>query len=82
MTEEKSKGGLVATLSLGGEGLPVREFCDLVALVTKKHGKDVLISAEDKEGHMHLTKPGRFLDDQHLGYIDINTGSLVWDRRI
>lgn len=69
----------VCTLSLGGPGIPVNEFCALQKIVTNRHGKDVMISVQDKKGRMHLTKPGYFLDDQHLGYIDIKTGSLVWD---
>ena len=54
--------------------MSIDEFCDLETLVTKKHGPGVMISAQDKEGHMHLTKDGK-----HIGYIDINTGSLVYD---
>jgi hypothetical protein len=72
-------GAFVATLSLDGPGIPVDEFVALIAIITKKYGKDVTISAQDEMGRMHLTKPGYFLDDKHLGYIDINTGSLVWD---
>jgi len=80
MTEKKKTGGIVATLSFDkSKGIPVDEFCALVAIVTRRHGETVMISAQDEKGHMHLTKPGHFLGDQHLGYIDINTGSLVWD---
>jgi hypothetical protein len=65
-------------------GIPINEFCALVAIVTEKHGKNVMISACDKDGHMHLTKKVVGLKagtttDRHLGYIDVNTGSLVWD---
>ena len=75
MAEKKKTGGIVATLSLDkSKGIPVDEFCALVAIVTKRHGKTVMIAAQDEKGHMHLTK-----DKKHLGYIDINTGSLVWD---
>jgi len=79
MVTKKKTGGLIATLSLdkSGGGIAISEFCALVAIVTKKHGKEVTISGEDEEGHMHLQKNG-----QHLGYIDITTGSLVWDRVI
>jgi hypothetical protein len=71
----------------GGTGIPIPEFCALVELVTKKFGQDVMISVCDKEGHMHLTKkyvglkPGTLVD-KHLGYIDIHTGSLVWDKKL
>ena len=54
--------------------ISVNEFCALVAIVENRHGKNVMASQTDDEGHMHLTKEGK-----HLGYIDINTGSLVWD---
>ena len=69
------------TLSIGAgnPGIPVDEFWALVKIVTGRHGKDVMISVQDEQGRMHLTKPGYFLDDQHLGHIDIKTGSLVWD---
>ena len=66
-----------AALVIGGKdtpGLPVSEFVDLVNVITKKHGKGVMIGECDKEGHMHLS-----LKKKHLGYIDVNTGSLVWD---
>lgn len=56
-------------------GIAVGEFCSLVVIVTRRYGEGVMISCEDAEGHMHLTKEG-----EHLGYIDINTGSLVWDK--
>lgn len=75
--KDKKGGGFVCTLSLGkdGGGIPVEEFCAIQKIVTMKHGDGVMISVQDKEGHMHLTK-----DKKHLGYIDIKTGSLVWDR--
>ena len=63
-----------ATLGIGGKGTPISEFCSLVDIVTKRHGKDVMISECDKKGHMHFSK-----DKKHLGYIDINNGSLIWD---
>jgi hypothetical protein len=68
-------------------GIPIEEFCALVDIVTKKHGKDVMISACDGEGHMHLTKKMMGLHagtttDMHLGYIDIKTGSLIWDKGV
>ena len=72
-------GAFVCALSFGGPGIPIDEFCALVKVVTGRHGEDVIISVQDEQGRMHLTKPGHFLDDQHLGYIDIKTGSLVWD---
>ncbi len=56
--------------------ISINEFCALVEIVTKRHGKDVMVSEVDQENHMHLKK-----DEEHLGYIDITTGSLVWDRR-
>ena len=72
MTVKKKTGGFVATLSFDkSKGIPVDEFCKLVDIVIKKHGENVMISVQDKEGHMHLTK-----DKKHLGYIDIKTGSL------
>lgn len=66
--------------------IPINEFCALVNIVTERHGKDVAISTCDVEGHMHLTKKAVGLKagttvDRHLGYIDIKTGSLVWDKR-
>ena len=73
-----------ATLGIGGAGTPISEFCALVDIITKRHGKDVMISECDKKGHMHFSKKvtgmkAGSIVDQHLGYIDINTGSLVWD---
>lgn len=68
-----------AKLSIGGKdtpGTPIPEFLDLVKIVTKKYGKKVRVKECDKQGQMHLS-----LDGKHLGYIDINTGSLVWDKR-
>lgn len=64
--------------------IPIDEFCALVDIVTKRHGKDVMVAACDSDGHMHLTKKATELisgtiTDRHLGYIDIRTGSLVWD---
>lgn len=56
-------------------GIAVNEFCALVDIVTARHGEGVMVSVQDKEGHMHLTK-----EEKHLGYIDIITGSLVWDQ--
>lgn len=56
-------------------GIAVEEFYSLVVIVTRRYGEGVMISGEDAEGHMHLTKEG-----EHLGYIDIHTGSLVWDK--
>lgn len=74
---KKKNGGFVATLALDkSRGIPIDEFCALERIVTKKHGEGVMISVQDKDGHMHLTK-----DKKHLGYIDINTGSLVWDKK-
>jgi len=57
--------------------IAVNEFCSLVDIVTERYGKEVMMSGQDKEGHMHLTKEGK-----HLGYIDIKTGSLVWDKGV
>lgn len=69
------KSGIVTTLSFNkSRGIPIDEFCALERIVTKKHGEGVMISVQDKNGHMHLTK-----NKKHLGYIDINTGSLIWD---
>ena len=67
-----------ATLGIGGKdmpGTPIPDFLDLVKIVTKKYGKKVMIKECDKNGQMHLS-----LEGKHLGYIDINTGSLVWDK--
>ena len=66
-----------ATLGFGGEGIPIPDFVDLVKIVTKKYGKKVTIKECDKQGQMHLS-----LEGKHLGYIDIITGSLVWDKVI
>jgi len=85
MTEPKKKGAFVATLSLDkSKGIPVDEFCKLVEIVTNRHGEGVMISVQDEKGRMHLTNPEigaitGFRYPHHLGYIDINTGSLVWD---
>jgi len=57
--------------------IPINEFCSLVDIVTERYGKEVMMSAQDKNGHMHLTRDG-----EHLGYIDIETGSLVWDKGV
>ena len=71
--------GFVVTLSIGkgNGGIPVDEFCALVAIATKRYGDKVMMAAQDKDGHAHLT-----LDKKHIGYIDINTGSLVWDKAV
>jgi hypothetical protein len=89
MTETKKTGGFVATLSIGkgNGGIPVDEFCKLVDVVTGRHGKGVMISVQDEHGHMHLTNPEigevtGYRYSHHLGYIDIKTGSLVWDGAI
>ena len=66
-----------ATIGVGGDGqpgTPIPEFCALVDIITKKHGKKVMVGECDKKGYMHFSK-----DEKHLGYIDINTGSLVWN---
>lgn len=68
-----------ARLVIGGKdmpGTPIQEFLDLVKIVTKKYGKKVMIKECDKEGKMYLS-----LEGKHLGYIDINNGSLVWNKR-
>jgi hypothetical protein len=77
---------MIATLSIDKSqgGIPVEEFCALVAIVTKRHGQGVMISVQDHQGHMHLTNPEigavtGFRYSHYLGYIDIKTGSLVWD---
>ncbi len=54
--------------------ITVNEFCSLLNIVTKKHGKDVLITTADEAGLMHIIKC-----NEHLGHIDLKTGSLVWD---
>ena len=69
------KDTLTATLAFGKGGLPVSEFCALVNIITDRHGKEVMISECDPEGKMHFS-----LDNRHLGFININTGSLVWDK--
>lgn len=56
-------------------GIPIPEFCALVDIVTKRYGTGVMVSPQDGEGKMHLTLGG-----EHLGHIDINTGSLVWNK--
>lgn len=56
-----------------GPGTSIEEFCALVKIITKRHGKKIMISECDREGKMHFSKDGK-----HLGYIDIKTGSLVW----
>jgi len=45
-----------AKLGIGGGGTPISEFCALVDIITKRHGKDVMISECDKKGHMHFSK--------------------------
>ena len=76
MIEMAKKKGFVATLSIGkGQGgIPVDEFCALIAIATKRYGNKVMMAAQDEKGHAHLT-----LEGKHIGYIDIDTGSLVWD---
>lgn len=54
--------------------ISIEEFCALVNIVTKRHGEDVMVSESDKQNRMHMTKDGK-----HLGYIDIDTGSLIWE---
>ncbi len=54
--------------------ISINEFVALVAIVTNRHGKGVMMSEQTAENRMDLS-----LDDKHLGYIDIATGSLVWD---
>jgi len=73
-----------ASLEIGGTGLSVTEFCALTDIITKRHGKKVMIAECDKGGKMHFSKDETgsitgFEYHQHLGYIDINTSSLVWD---
>jgi hypothetical protein len=80
---KQQEDGFVIALEIGGNknnrGLSVDEFVKLSKIVTARNGKDVLISQPDNKGHMRLTKPGHFLDPQYLGYVDVNTGSLVWE---
>jgi len=60
--------------------IAVTEFCALVDIVTERYGDRVMMSAQDKLGHLHLTREGK-----HLGYIDITTGAartLVWDKGV
>jgi len=57
--------------------IPINEFCALVDIVTERYGKEVMMGAQDKLGHLHLSREG-----EHLGYIDITTGSLVWDKGV
>jgi len=80
---------IIATLSIGKSngGITVDEFCKLVEVVTERHGHGVMVSVEDERGRMHLTKPEigaitGYRYPHHLGYIDIKTGSLVWDGEI
>lgn len=77
-SDKQKKDGFTFTLGIGGDpnapGTPVPEFLQIVKIVTMRHGENVMVGQCDKEGRMHLTK-----NKQHLGYIDINTGSLVWD---
>lgn len=75
---------ITLSIGAGSPGITVDEFCALEKIVTKKHGEGVMISAQDEQGRMHLTKPEigavtGYRYSHHLGYIDINTGSLVWD---
>lgn len=70
----KSMGEFCATLGIGGPGTSIEEFCTLVKIITKRHGNEVVVSECDGDGKMHFSK-----DKQHLGYIEIKTGSLVWD---
>ena len=71
------KEGFHCTLGFaidGVGGTPVSEFVALSKIVTDRHGKEVMVSETDREGHMHFSKNGN-----HLGYIDVNTGSLIWE---
>ena len=82
--EGKEMTTFTVKLGIGGVGTPISEFCALVDIITKRHGKDVMISECDKKGHMHFSKKATGIKtgsivDRHLGYIDINNGSLVWD---
>jgi hypothetical protein len=72
--EDEGMTEFCATLGIGTLGTTIPEFCALVKIITKRHGKKVMISECDAEGKMHFSKDGK-----HLGYIDIKTGSLVWD---
>lgn len=55
--------------------LSINEFCALVDIIAARHGKNVMVSEQDAEDHMHFSKDG-----EHLGYIDVKTGSLIWDK--
>jgi hypothetical protein len=67
-------GDFTASLGMGGPGTTIPEFCALVKIITRRHGKKVMIGECDENGWMHFSK-----GEKHLGYIDIRTGSLVWD---
>lgn len=69
------KDTFTAVLGFGKGGLAVSEFCKLVEVITDRYGEGVMISECDKEAKMHFS-----LNNEHLGFIDINTGSLVWDK--
>lgn len=59
-------------------GIPIEEFCALMKVATLRYGEGLTISGADKAGHMHLFKDQEHFKE-HLGYIDLNSGSLVWD---
>ncbi len=54
--------------------ISIDQFSLLAKEAEKRYGPDVMVSAVDADDHMQLTKKG-----EHLGYIDIKTGDLVWD---
>lgn len=64
-------------LSIGQKssgGLSVDEFAKMTEIARIRYGDGVMISPADKDSRMHLSK-----DKKHLGYIDLKTGSLIWD---
>lgn len=72
------RSGLFRERCKGAEAvISINEFCAIVDIVTERYGKEVMMGAQDKLGHLHLSRDG-----EHLGYIDITTGSLVWDRGV
>ena len=55
-------------------GLSVEEFSEYAKIAERRHGPGVMVGQPSQTGRMNLTKSGK-----HLGYIDVITGSLIWD---
>jgi len=80
--------------AIGAKGnVSIEEFCLLAAAIIERCGSHTILSSPDKNGHVHISTWfevegidghglfGRDIVTQHRGYIDIKTGSLIWDER-